>query len=114
LLEAEFSEEEILRAIHGSYAEGTPRPDGFSFMFYQKFWSVIKKDFMAIVRGFERGDANLARFNYAKIILIPKEEGANTSKKFKPISFINCSFKIFAKSLNNRLEQICDRLLAPN
>jgi hypothetical protein len=37
LLEAEFSEEEIKRAIDGSYAEGAPGPDGFSFIFYQKF-----------------------------------------------------------------------------
>jgi hypothetical protein len=34
MLEAEFSEDEILRAIHGSYAEGALGPDGFSFMFY--------------------------------------------------------------------------------
>jgi hypothetical protein len=35
-------------------------------------------------------------------------------KKFRSISLINCSFKIFAKALNNRLERACDRLLAPN
>jgi hypothetical protein len=46
------------------------------------------------------------------IILIPKEEGARILKKFRPISLINCSFKIFAKALNNRLEAICERLLA--
>jgi hypothetical protein len=48
------------------------------------------------------------------IILIPKEEEARILKKFRPISLINCSFKIFAKTLNNRLEAICERLLAPN
>jgi hypothetical protein len=48
------------------------------------------------------------------IILIPKEERAKTLKKFRPISLINCSFKVFAKALNNRLEKICDRLLASN
>jgi hypothetical protein len=37
LLQAEFSKEEIKTAIDASYAEGAPRPDGFSFMFYQKF-----------------------------------------------------------------------------
>jgi hypothetical protein len=37
LLQAEFSEEEIKTAIDASYAEGAPGPDGFSFMFYQKF-----------------------------------------------------------------------------
>jgi hypothetical protein len=90
-------------------------PDGFSFLFYQKFWSVIKIDFMAMVKGFERGEINISRLNYVVIILIPKEEEARSFlKKFRPISLINCSFKIFAKAMNNRLESICVRLLAPN
>jgi hypothetical protein len=60
------------------------------------------------------GGVNITRINYAMIILIPKEEEARILKKFRPISLINCSFKIFAKALNNRLEAICERLLAPN
>jgi hypothetical protein len=100
-------------AIKGSYSDGASGPDGFSFMFYQKFWSVIK-DFMALVRSFDKGDLNINRINYARIILIPKEEGARSLKKFRPISLINCSLKIFAKALNNRLERVGDRLLAPN
>jgi hypothetical protein len=31
---------------------------------------------MAVVKGFEKGEINLARLNFAKIILIPKEEGS--------------------------------------
>jgi hypothetical protein len=61
-----------------------------------------------------RGQINIARINYALIILILKEEDARNLKKFKPISLINCSFKIFSKVLNNILEQICGRLLAQN
>jgi hypothetical protein len=41
LLEAPFSEV-IRKAIDGSYAGGAPRPDGFPFLFYQKFWHIIK------------------------------------------------------------------------
>jgi hypothetical protein len=37
LLEAPFTEEEIKKAIDGSYAGGPPSHDGFSFFFYQKF-----------------------------------------------------------------------------
>jgi hypothetical protein len=59
-------------------------------------------------------EVNVARLNFARIILIPKEEGAHTLKKFRPISLINCSFKIFSNALNNRLEKVCDRLLASN
>jgi hypothetical protein len=54
---------------------------------------VIKTEFMVMVRGFERGEINIARINYAIIILIPKEDEATTLKKFRPISLINYSFK---------------------
>jgi hypothetical protein len=43
---------------------------------------------MSLVRGFERGQINIARLNYAMIILIPKEELVRNSKKFRPISLI--------------------------
>jgi hypothetical protein len=45
--------------------------------------------------------------------LIPKEEGARNMKKFRPISLINCSFKIFSKVLTLRLGKIVDRLVLP-
>jgi hypothetical protein len=71
-------------------------------------------DLMALVRGFERGELEISRLNYALITLIPKEEGVKSLKKFRPISLINCSCKIFSKALNNRLMPICDRLLSGN
>jgi hypothetical protein len=83
-------------------------------MFYQKIWHVIKRDLMALIRGFEKGEINNARLNYAMIILILKEDEAKTLKKFGPISLINYSFKIFSKALNNRLELLFDKLLAQN
>jgi hypothetical protein len=53
---------------------------------------------MNMVRGFEREEINIARLNYAMIILIPKEVEAKILNKFRPISLINCSFKIFCQS----------------
>lgn len=48
------------------------------------------------------------------ITLIPKEPEAKSLKKFRPISLLNCSFKIFGKMLNNRLITVADRLIASN
>ena len=42
MLEAPFSESEIKEAVFDSYADGAPGPDGFSFLFYQHFWDLIK------------------------------------------------------------------------
>jgi hypothetical protein len=114
MLEREFFEEEVKRAIDESYAEGAPGPDGFSFLFYQKIWRIIKKDLMALMKGFVKGNIMIDRLNFAMIILIPKEEDARTLKKYRPISLINYNFKIFSKVLNNRIEALCGRLLAPN
>jgi hypothetical protein len=69
---------------------------------------------MRIVRIFEKEGSGLSRLNYALITLIPKEEGARTLKKFRPISLTHCSFNVFAKALNSRLAEICDMLLACN
>jgi hypothetical protein len=69
---------------------------------------------MTLVRDFEKGEVNVVRINYDMIILISKEEEARNLRKFRPISLINYSVKIFANALNNMLESICGRLLALN
>jgi hypothetical protein len=69
---------------------------------------------MALIRGFEKGSIKMDKLNFAVIILIPKEEDARTLKKYIPISLINYNLKIFSKVLNNRIEALCGRLLAPN
>jgi hypothetical protein len=114
MLKASLIEEEIKKVIDDSYAEEAPSLDVFSFLFYQKFWHVIKTDFMTPVRDFEKGEVNVVRINYDMIILISKEEEARNLRKFRPISLINYSVKIFANALNNMLESICGRLLALN
>jgi hypothetical protein len=48
------------------------------------------------------------------ITLIPKENDARTMKKFRPISLLNCSFKIFCKVVTNRLAKIIGRLISQN
>ena len=84
LLEAPLSEEEIKEAVFGSYADGASRPDGFPFLFYQKFWEVIKTDLMNMVRKFEVGELDIARLNYVMLTLISKEVEATELKKFRP------------------------------
>jgi hypothetical protein len=100
--------------VFGSYAAGAPRPDGLSFLFYQKFWDIIKSDFMDLVRDFKSSNINVARVNYVIITLIPKELVARNMRKFRPISLGNCSLKIISKAITNRISPIGDRIIDGN
>jgi hypothetical protein len=58
-----------------------------------------------------RGSLELFRLNFAMLTLIPKVENACEMKKFRPISLLNCSFKMFSKLLTLRLEKVCHRII---
>jgi hypothetical protein len=94
-LEAAFTHEEIKNAVFGSYAEGAPGPDGFPFLFYQKFWDLIKQDIFNMFTDWQAGDLDLFRLKFSLLMLIPKEPDAITIQKYRPIVLTNCSFKIF-------------------
>jgi hypothetical protein len=114
LLTAPFNEGDIKEAIFGSYAEGAPGPDGLPFLFYQKFWDIVKEDIVKMFEEFHKGDLDLYRLNFAMLTLIPKVEEAKEMNNFRPISLINCSFKIFSKVLTSRLEKVTQRLISEN
>ena len=95
-MEQPFSEEEIKMAVFSSYSDGAPGPDGLSFMFYQRCWGIVKADILALFRDFYFGNLDLYRLNFAVLTLIPKEPDASSMKKFRPVSLLNCIFKIFS------------------
>lgn len=76
LLTRPFSEEEIKTVVFSCYAKGAPGPDGISFIFYQRYWEIIKRDLLNMFRDFQEGKLDLSRLNFAMISLIPKEEGS--------------------------------------
>lgn len=53
----------------------------------------------------------ISRINYAHIVLSPKIDGANKVNQFRPISLLNCSFKIFMKVLANRHKKVINLLI---
>jgi hypothetical protein len=112
MLSRSFLEEEIREVVFSSYANGAPGPDGLSFMFYQSFWDVVKTDLVEMFHAWHGDNLDLYRLNFAMITLIPKENEAKSMKKFRPISLLNCSFKIFTNVLTNILAQIINRLIS--
>jgi hypothetical protein len=67
MLTAPFTEEEIKAAVFDCYAEGAPGTDAIPFLFYQKFWSMIKDDLVGLFRDFHEGKLDLHRLNFAML-----------------------------------------------
>jgi hypothetical protein len=114
MLEAPFSEEEIREALFGSHADGAPGPDGIPFFFYQKFWELVKPEILSMFNDFSKGELDIYRLNFAMLTLIPKEADADVMRKFRPISLLNCIFKLFTKVITNRLALIMDKIISHN
>lgn len=85
MLELSFSENEIKDAIFSCCLEGAPSPDDLPFLFYQKFWNVVKKDIIALFDDLFKGELDLCRLNFALVTLIPKVDDTSNMKQFRPI-----------------------------
>jgi hypothetical protein len=46
------SEEEIVEALSSLGSTKAPGPDGFTTLFYKKYWSIIKSEVMLSIKNF--------------------------------------------------------------
>jgi hypothetical protein len=100
MMDAPISEE-VWNTIKPLPSDKAPGPDGFTGHFYKASWPIIKGDIMAVVSALRRRDfKNFKLLNTAYITLIPKSEGANQAKDFRPISLIHSFAKLIKKSLS--------------
>ncbi|GJZ66534.1 RNA-directed DNA polymerase, eukaryota [Tanacetum coccineum] len=95
--------QEIKKAVWDCGVDKSPGPDGFTFGFYKRFWSLIEKDVLAAVKYFFHYSRIPKGCNSSFIALIPKTPEAKMVKDFRPISLIGSLYKIIAKILANRL-----------
>lgn len=113
-LDNPFTEDEILRAINQTPKNKAPGPDGFTGIFFKHCWETIKYDLIAAINSFHNSRcADLNLLNKANIILIPKKDGAEDIKDFRPISLIHAIAKIITKILALRLAPFMKQPISP-
>jgi hypothetical protein len=90
-----------------------PKPDGFTALFYVKYWNHIKGTVLNAVGDFFMHNILLREQNHTFIALIPKKLGASSVHQFRPISLCNFIYKIISKLLANRLKPLLDKVISP-
>jgi Reverse transcriptase (RNA-dependent DNA polymerase) len=68
---------------------------------------------MILLQYFYDNSLKVAKLNHIMLCLIPKEFNASRIQKYKPISLVDCSYKIISKILTNRLTRVMDRIVDP-
>jgi len=112
-LELPFTEE-VWRTIKQLPSDKAPGPDGYAGRFYKVCWAIIKEDIMAAIPAvWSRKLANFGVLNSAYITLLPKKEGAEQPKDFRPISLVHSFAKLITKMLSNRLASWLQQMVSP-
>jgi exonuclease III len=107
------TEKEVFEVLSSLGSSKAPGPDGFTALFYKKYWSVVKKEVLECVLDFFLNKNLASEQNHTFITLIPKQSGAHSVNHFRPISLCNISYKIISKLLANRFKLLLPKIISP-
>ena len=107
-----ITELELEQALHSLSDNSCPGVDGLTPKFYKKYWGILKKDLKdAYQHMFESGEMPMS-LSEGLIYLIPKTKGVSEDIcKWRPITLLNTSYKLFAKLLSSRLQEVLPKII---
>jgi len=109
-LETPLTIEELDNSVKKSKSKSAPGADGISNAFIKNFWDIFRKPLFQLANYcFERNELTPA-FKSANIKLIPKKGNLALLKNWRPISLLNCFYKILSRALGTRLKKVMDKL----
>jgi hypothetical protein len=115
ICESTVTEEECYASILTFTNNKSPGSDGFSVEFYKFFWPKIKTYLLNSYKySFENNLLSIDQ-RRALITLIPKgNQDKRLLKNWRPISLLNCDYKILAKVLASRLQKVVSGIIHSN
>jgi len=109
---AEFTVEEITKALNQMAPTKAPGPDGFSACFYQRNWSTIHGEVCKAILHFLNFGVLDEHINSTYIALVPKIGSPVSVTDFRPISLCNVIYKLISKVLANHLKSILPDIIS--
>jgi hypothetical protein len=85
-------------------SKAAPAPDGLNAAFYKASWNWIKDDVYKVVTDFYDLGTIPTDVNQTYITLIPKKQQPIIPQDYRPIGLCNVIYKIYSKSVANRIE----------
>ena len=107
-----LTEAECLESLKSMESNKSPGSDGLPAEFYKVFWKDVRHHLLnALNCAYARGLLSITQ-RRGLITLIPKKnKPANFLKTWRPITLLNCDYKIAAKCIASQYVKSCQRLL---
>eukprot|EP00253_Pinus_taeda_P023568 PITA_23568 len=99
---------EVLKQMKNGKALGL---DGFNVDFFKACWNIVKEDIIRVVEDSRLNRTILRDLNISFITLIPKQDNAQTPKRYRPIALCNVVYKIISKVVANKLKPLMPSLV---
>lgn len=115
MLDAPIQFEEVHMAVKQLKSNKCPGLDGFPVEFYRKFWNILGKPLhMLITKNVENNILHItARDGIISLMDKPDKDHLKIGN-WRPLSLLNTDYKIYAKILANRLDQVLPYLISAN
>lgn len=114
MLTATLSFEEFTAAVKSMHPDKASGPDGLNPAFFQHFWKLLGNEVYQCCKQWLEESKFSAGVNDTTLVLIPKKDVVEECKDLRPIALCNVLYKIVAKVLANRLQQILLGLITRN
>ena len=109
-LETEINLEELTKSINESNQSSAPGADGISNRFIKHFWNYFKTPMLRLTQDCMVRNELPDFFLSAHIKLIPKKGDLSKIKNWRPISLLNCFYKIVSRVITSRLRKYMDKM----
>jgi Reverse transcriptase (RNA-dependent DNA polymerase) len=111
-LEHDLTLEELDWSMQKARLTSAGGMDGISNRVLKKFWCLFRQPLFLYAKAVGRAGRLTQSFKLASIRLIPKKGDLSKLKNWRPISLVNCVYKIISRAINNRLQQVAPTILS--
>ena len=114
-LEGPLTYDECKKVLETFQADKAPGEDGYTAEFYKYFFELLGNDLIASSNEAQvKGELSISQ-RRGVITLTPKEDGSLLDlSNWRPITLLNVDYKIAAKAIAKRLEQVLPDLIHPD